>query len=400
MLQNTYSSPPFNLAHYYLNKQRANLSVFFDAKKSKMVKKSQIGILGCYHRLNVGDMALGVSIQKIAEEQNVSTKIESIHRNDCFKYAKTDSIIFGGGSITTPDNFEKLKKSMSLAKKKPKNVAIVGVDLNAQYFSDDILELLQEVNFISYRCFYGHKESQLNIQKILGRSDTIFHPDLVFGLYSSDLQQEAQLVENQNKPKILGINIYPWYLVLNRGKWIAKDLSSNYFGISSMSQPDYISLNSDYIKLLLEMIAYYQSLGYEVHHIPFAVEDDLFARTVFGNSSIFFHKYTSTPSSVLRKVSNCSLFVGTRLHANIFSLIQRVPLISIAYGMKCENLFGDIEIPRSNQITHDSFIENKGNHDFFLDIEPVVLSHEKLDQLSRRVKSAVTTAIRQLTEYN
>ena len=68
-------------------------------------------------------------------------------------------------------------------------------------------------------------------------------------------------------------------------------------------------------------------------------------------------------------------------------------MISIAYGMKCENLFVDLGIPHTNQITHRHFIQNKGKHDFFLDIDPVVLPREKLYKLSSDVITPVARAI-------
>lgn len=398
MSKNIYTSGYLNLANYYLNKILANVNVSWDTIRSKRLKEVELGILGCYHRFNVGDMALGISIQRIAESKSVSSQLKSIHRDDYLKYSNTRSIVLGGGSITLPENFKKLKKLMSLSRIEPINVAIIGVDLNTQYFSEEIVAFLKEVQFVSYRCLYEHNKTELNLQKVLDRNDIVFHPDLAFSLYSDTQKTEPEFIANKNQLKILGINIYPWYFSLKGGKWVSEDHSSSYFGISSMYQPDHSLLGSEYIKLLMEIIRFYQDSGYIVHHIPFAVEDDLFAKSILRNSNVIFHSYTSNPDNVLKKMSNFSLFVGTRLHANIFALIQRVPLISIAYGMKCENLFVDLGIPHTNQITHRNFIQNKGKHDFFLDIGPVVLPHEKLYKLSSDVKFSVERAINLLSK--
>lgn len=396
MNTNTYTSSYFNLASYYTNKILANVDVRWDAIRSKRLQEVELGILGCYHRFNVGDMALGISIQRIAESKNVSSQLKSIHRDDYLKYSNTLSVILGGGSITLPENFKKLKKLMSLSRLEPINIAIIGVDLNTQYFTEEIVAFLREVQFISCRCLYN--KTELNLQKVLDRNNIVFHPDLAFSLYSDTQKIEPEFLENKNKPKILGINMYPWYSSLKRGKWVSEDHSRSYFGDSSRYQLDYSYLSIEYIKLFMEIIRFYQDLGYVVHHIPFAVEDDLFARSILRNTNVIFNNHTSNPYNVLKKMSDFSLFVGTRLHANIFALIQGIPLISIAYGKKCENLFVDLGIPHNNQITHENFIQNNGKHDFFLDIDPVVLPHKKLHKLSSDVKFSVERAIELLSK--
>lgn len=113
MNTNIHTSSYFNLANYYTNKILANVNVRWDAIRSKRLQEVELGILGCYHRFNVGDMALGISIQRIAESKSVSSQLKSIHSDDYLKYSNTLSIILGGGSITLPENFKKLKKLMS-----------------------------------------------------------------------------------------------------------------------------------------------------------------------------------------------------------------------------------------------------------------------------------------------
>jgi hypothetical protein len=380
-----YTTNYLDLAGYHSNKIITNVSNYFDILNSRKSKEIQLGILGAYHGLNLGDMALAKSIQRIAEKKHISSQIKSL--TNYLKYGDTRSIIFGGGAIATPDN---LKKLMLLSKGSAANVALIGVDLGSN-FSDEILEFLKGCKFLSSR-FQFKSDDQINLQKALGRNDIVFHPDLAFSLYSEVLKSDPQSMEN--RPKILGINIIPWYFSLKGGTWIGKDFSKSYFGRSDIRQENYKYLGIEYVKLIQDTIDFYQKLGYTVHHIPFALEDDLFARSVLDKSQVFFHKYTQNPNTVLKEISNFSLFIATRFHAHIFALIQKIPLISIAYGMKCQNLFDSIGIPANNQINHQSFLDNKNKClEFLLDIDPVILSDQKLHQISNNVIVPVARAI-------
>lgn len=376
------------LISYYYGKAIATYRAGISIIKQR-IKNPQWNILGAYHCLNVGDMSLGKAIELLlAKEGLFSAHLISLPHYK--RYVPAKFTILGGGAIMQPNNLYKL---WELSRGNQCKTAIVGVDIGN--ISDEYRSFIRELNCVSCRGYHLNNEQRESLQKRIGRK-VIFHPDLAFSLYSN----HSNLSDDCEQKKI-GINLLPWHFRLKKSKWIPEDCSRNYFGRFSKQEGN-INLGKNYIQLIKEVISYYKSMGYVVYHFPFAIEDDLFARTVLSQMDVIFLKYSSDPEIVLDRMNKLSLFIATRLHAHIFALIKQVPLLSIAYGTKCESLFRYIQKQSSDQITQNDFLRLENNLEdqmaLLLSKTPVVLSKKQLEFLSSEVSLAVAQCIHSMLD--
>lgn len=69
--------------------------------------------------------------------------------------------------------------------------------------------------------------------------------------------------------------------------------------------------------------------------------------------------YSENPEHTLRDVSECSVFVGMRLHSCLFSYISEVPIIMLDYHPKCESIAREVGLPAASRIRLDSVVSGR-----------------------------------------
>jgi hypothetical protein len=103
----------------------------------QLIKTPKVAIIGGYHGINAGDLALGESIKQEISKRGFSSGLQTIYNIDQWKWPLTEYTIIGGGAVGYNDSMEKIynrfKNSLS-------NVAILGVDFNEKEFSDKCIE--------------------------------------------------------------------------------------------------------------------------------------------------------------------------------------------------------------------------------------------------------------------
>jgi len=100
--------------------------------------------------------------------------------------------------------------------------------------------------------------------------------------------------------------------------------------------------------------------GYKIKFIAFnkTSGDDSISKKISEQIAppveIEFVDYNKNPYSVLEEVGRCTVFVGMRLHAIIFSYVMNVPCLMINYHPKCEEFVKHMRI-NSETIIDNSF---------------------------------------------
>lgn len=125
-------------------------------------------------------------------------------------------------------------------------------------------------------------------------------------------------------------------------------------------------------------------------------DDRLFAEEIFGtleNKNITLLKHEYEPVQLKSMIAQVSVFVGTRMHSNIFALGANVPTLAIAYQDKTKGIMdmldlGEWVIPIET-ISKDELIS------MFLDLwdSRVFLVNKLIDKLPEIQKSAIEPSI-------
>jgi polysaccharide pyruvyl transferase WcaK-like protein len=54
-------------------------------------------------------------------------------------------------------------------------------------------------------------------------------------------------------------------------------------------------------------------------------------------------RYVSQPEEILREMGKCKVFIGMRLHSQIFAYMQSIPFVAIDYEHKCQGFLSEIK---------------------------------------------------------
>ncbi|ANV87362.1 hypothetical protein AWQ22_07780 [Picosynechococcus sp. PCC 7117] len=165
-----------------------------------------------------------------------------------------------------------------------------------------------------------------------------------------------------------------------------------------LSTHDQTKIAQQYVDLVRYIAQTYIDLGFYISHIPFALEDDLFAKSCLSDLPIKFYKFTNNPYQVFDNLQSLEGFIPTRLHAHIFSAIARIPFFSISYGAKTKNILRLLQVPRSSSVDYNLLLEI---HNFSQDLElpkpPNFVCKEKhLLSLSTESKVAIEKCLLRL----
>lgn len=303
----------------------------------------RLGILGCYNTSNVGDLALGYAVLREALLTEPSAGMYSYSALE--RSGKPGLAVAGGGGILTVHPTSPLRKIARYNHGSGAVGALLGLSgsIREEDLDAELLDLLQTVPFISLRS----RNDVAALRPILSRPDILYYPDLAFALGAPDEADSS----SRSEQRVLGINVCPQLMSWNGRRFQPERAPTSWFCTHCADEvPFYSEIGPAYVSVMRTVVRTYIDEGWNVVAIPFACEDDLFARAVFRDMPIRFQSYRPSPDAVLASVQRCDALIATRFHAHVFGILARTPLLSVAYSRKVEDLWIDLGLPRSSVI--------------------------------------------------
>ena len=298
------------------------------------VRRPDVAILGSYHGANLGDIGLGMTLSHLVQASGLDAGLHTIHSAD--KWPKCHYAIVGGGTISYLDAFRNLTQVYGDC---PERVAIVGVDFRDPAAIEENSQFLKQVTHISCR-----SSSQAEkMRSLLQRSDITWHFDACFA--APWFEKCSELAERASRkiPNLVGVNIPPLFIQYQSGKFV---VGSAFQAELKRKSPHIFSNMGEYANRYIEFARNLCSTlikqGYELVHVPFAVEDEFFARTFLQQLGVRCDSFSGNPARVVRRLGEMEFFVPFRYHATVFGLCARLPVYPFCYALKCEELLGDL----------------------------------------------------------
>ena len=344
-----------HLIQYFIQKTWIRFAT--KIKKYLNFKSVDVYIIGAYHGFNAGDISMGVSIKKNANKLGINTQLISLDQISEIRNGEANKYILGGGAIFSPKNLNNLIKK---TENNLSNVAILGVDLHLNH-SEENLNYLKNSAFMTSR-FHPKKEVKYDFHQKLLRDDIVWHPDLTFAFYPLPDQKKKEI----NK-KIIGLNIFPFFYRRAKKQWVFDCYADKipYNPSTKLSEHQQIIIAQQYVNLMRRIVQTHLDEGFSVYHLPFALEDDLFAKFCLSNLPVKFLSFSNKPHQIFNRMQLFEKFIPTRLHAHIFAAIAKVPFLSISYGTKCRKLLEHLQVPQECSIDYTSLLDSDFvNQDF------------------------------------
>lgn len=291
-----------------------------------------VGVIGGYHGINAGDLALGYSIRQQLGRENLSSGLQTIYNLDRWNWPMTDFGIIGGGAVGYNDALEKVYKRY---KNNLKKIALLGVDFNERHYTDSAMELLHHAKWISCRS----AEQAERLRFLTQREDIGVHPDLAFAL-------DFDTANSQNKVKHLKpvflVNVVPLYAKIIEGKMVPVEQYAQ-------ERPDLYDawsvMNDRYVQYVRELVKEAIQRNYRVETIPFTPMDAVAAKLILKNLPVLHNPYVPDPAYLAKKIKLAHTLFATRFHATIFGMKMGKKIIPFAYARKNERLLESLGMP-------------------------------------------------------
>lgn len=299
---------------------------------SQSVVKPRIGIIGGYHGINAGDLALGYSVRQQLERIQISSGLQTIYNLDRWRWPVTEQAIIGGGAVGYNDALGKVYKRY---KSNLKKVALLGVDFNEQEYTESAMELLHNAKWISCRSV----EQAERLRSLTQRKDIGEHPDLAFALQFDTIHSQKKA--NHLKPVFL-VNVVPLYAKIIQGemfpvKQYAKERPELYESWSIM--------NTRYVQYVRGLVKEALHRNYRVETLPFTPMDEAAGKLIFKNLPVLHNPYVPDPNYLINKIQWSHTVFATRFHATIFGMKLGKKMIPFAYARKNERLLESLGMP-------------------------------------------------------
>ena len=307
---------------------------------SQKITGIKIAIIGGYHGVNLGDMALGYSVKEILNTKGIKSGLQTIYTINKYPWAKTKYAIIGGGAIGYKNCLIKVANRFNSSLN---NLALLGVDFNDANYeqSNEIMNLFKKVTWLSCR----NEKQSIQMQKLIEREDIIYHPDLVFSYKKEYCKKQRTL---RNKKKILLFNVVPLY-----GSIDGESLIPNFQYKDERPElyETYNEMINNYIEGVRSIIKDALNQGYKVESISFTPADVSMAKIIGKNLTIKHNKYSDNPYKVLKKMASAEKIFATRYHATIFGIKLGAQIMPMAYAKKNEILLEELGFSPENFIS-------------------------------------------------
>ncbi|MBN2898812.1 MAG: polysaccharide pyruvyl transferase CsaB [Clostridia bacterium] len=317
-------------------------------------------ICGYYGFKNMGDEALLKSVATLIKQVNPSVSIEALSYN--VKYTEesigvtgfsrksmlqlvrriwtTDCVIFGGGSllqdVTSSKSLLYYLGIIVLAKlfRKPVGIIANGFGPISKERNQAMVRwVLNKVDAISVR-----DEGALESMRAMGvERDIQLTSDITFLM-----EEDAKPFEEREK--IIGISLRPW------------------------------RFHDEFLSEIASFADAMVAEGYEIRFYPMKQPDDeVVSQDVMNRMEheCRLIRGAKNPEDILKHMSECSIFVGMRLHGLIFATNLGIPSIAIEYDPKVASFAKEAEIYNAGHVdvvTASKLIEGVKNIDSHLEV--------------------------------
>ena len=313
---------------------------------TQKIVKPKVAIIGGYHGVNLGDIALGESVRLVLKDASVKSGLQTIYNLNKWPWPITKYTIIGGGAVGYQSSLDILQEHLS---GDYSNLAFMGVDFNENSYKEETIKMLKSAKWISCRNeFQAQKLTHLTQRK-----DITFHPDLVF----SYQKKQCEVYRQKPKKKKLLVNVVPLYGHLKDGKMVPAD---NYKEERPELYQNYDVMISSYKEGVRSVVKKALDEGYEVESIPFTPADDQIAKFFLKDLPVNFTPFDENPDRMIAKIAEAEKVFATRYHATILSIKQIYRGLPGIYAVKNEKLL--------NELGYSDFISSsdlaKGNYAF------------------------------------
>jgi len=330
-------------------------------------------VLGGYHGENTGDWAMGQAIKSAARAQNIDAQL--IAMRDIGRIETiAKHVIIGGGAVATP---EALNPIADIWAEIPFRVTLVGVDFSASMneFSPNVQRMCQAATSIGLR----HEAQFMRVRNWSKNEQTYVHSDVAFALRMPNIERE--------RSRTLAMNLLPLFHVHSSGRFKpGSALSAMYQRNNSKFFGRIEDIAGAYVRFVKNIEMDYSNRGYSVIHVPFAPEDDAFARAILPKRTRF-SPFSLDLCKIERKIAAAELFVPTRFHALVAGIRTKTPMLPIAYAGKAESLLTDFGVNRAELIDRETLFEGIQSYSRFLPSDEAVFS--SIESATRAIKRAV-----------
>lgn len=293
-----------------------------------------VGVIGGYHGGNLGDMALGASVITALEQRGTKTGLQTIYNLE--KWPHAPYAIVGGGAVGYADSLIRVAQRY---KGNFNHVALLGVDFNEKDYVGECLELIKGAAYVS-----GRSEAQaLKMEKISGRKDINFHPDIAFSLYR-DFCEKQRLSTSYKDSKKLLVNVIPLYGKLENGRMIP---STQYESERPELYKSFEQMHTSYRNYVRGIVQKAIADGYEIETIPFTPQDATYGEFILEGLPVKHSFYHSDPLKMIKHMASAGKVLATRYHTTIFALKLGIPIFPIAYAVKNELLLQELGVDRA-----------------------------------------------------
>ncbi len=348
----------------------------------QLMGRVPVGVIGGYHGGNLGDMALGKSVQEVLISEGIDSGLQTIYNLN--KWPKTKWAIIGGGAVGYSDSLQKVAQRY---KGEYDKVALLGVDFNEKEYKGECLDLINGAAYVSSRSI----EQTGRLQEISNRKEVIYHPDLAFSLSSQNCRSIRENSKLSLERKVLMINVVPLYSSFSNGTFIP---DAQYSRERPELYENYQLMHSSYRSLLNKVIEQALDEGYVVETIPFTNADEKYGKVIFGDLPVKHLPYNPNPLKMLERISKASWVVSTRFHATIFALKLGCQITPIAYAKKNEYMLSALGLTNSDFIS-TSDLANGANEP----LSPVSVKSEIISKWEDEATIAIQNCIKSLNIY-
>ena len=352
---------------------------------SQWFSNPEFGVIGGYHYGNAGDIALGESLVNCLADLGQTAKLQTIY--NLSHWPKTKYAMLGGGAITYENVFYQVYERY---KKHPENLAILGVDMQGAEALGQYSDFLKDVPYIS--CRSSNQVEMLRSK--LNREDVVYHQDLCVSRFD-----ENSLIRSSPRSKVLGVNMVPHFMCKDKDSRFVpgvRDLASLKSSFPELL-PHVDKLGELYVRFFRRICEHFQSQGYEIQHLPFTPQDDLFARSALAGLKVDFKPYTTKIDQMLELVRGSSVFLCTRFHSLVFASITQTPMIPFLYAEKCRRYAMDMDLEKRGLVTiHDLLEAFESTCERICSQGPILASADQLGESAELVRSSVVDAYRAL----
>jgi hypothetical protein len=352
---------------------------------SQWVYRPNIAIIGSYHGGNLGDLSLGESVAGILAERKLRRRcgLQTIYNLN--KWPSTSKAIVGGGAVAYEQSLVNLSRRYG---SRPQDLMFLGVDFNDLSVVETHRSFLQEVFAITCRS----EEQAKEVANCLGRQDVSAHPDLAFTLKTGD-SRAMEATHGSAAQSVCGLNIPPLMFEHTDGKWsLGSSFSDEIIRSAPSANANIKSLAHAYVQFYREACRSLLAQGYALAHVPFAGEDDLFARYVLDGLPVHFHPYRRSLRSVVFTMRQQQLFLSGRFHSLVFSLREQIPCLAFCYSPKSGRLMHDLRIDGASVLDLDAIVDGLTEERMANFISnPVVFDSGKVKTITSDVRYTVDT---------